>query len=68
MTSGFPRSADNAGPGLVVRWQDSDLSRLPKGLVDNLASGTYHEAAVGSCEPKGVESTFTVYRVAALLY
>jgi uncharacterized protein YkwD len=68
MTSGFPNSAGGAEPGLVVRWQDSDLSHLPKGLVDNLASGSYHEAAVGSCEPKGVEGTFTVYRIAVLLY
>ena len=72
MTNGFPGSGTGtqpaAEPGLVVRWQDSDLSHLPKGLVDNLASGTYHEAAVGSCDPKGVEGTFTMYRVAVLLY
>jgi hypothetical protein len=68
MTSGFPRSVDNAGPGLVIRWQDSNLSQLPKGLVDNLASGSYHEAAIGSCEPKGVEGTFTMYRITVLLY
>jgi uncharacterized protein YkwD len=68
MTSGFPRSVDSAGPGLVIRWQDSNLSQLPKGLADSLASGTYHEAAVGSCEPRGVEGTFTMYRIGVLLY
>jgi uncharacterized protein YkwD len=68
MTSGFPNSVADAGPSLVVRWQDSDLSRLPKGLVENLASGSYHQAAIGSCDPKGVGATFTVYRVAVLLY
>jgi hypothetical protein len=68
MTNGFPNSATGAEPGLVIRWQDSDLGHLPKALVDNLASGSYHEAAVGSCDPKGVGATFTVYRVAVLLY
>jgi hypothetical protein len=72
MTSGFPNSVAGtqpaAEPGLVVRWQQSDLSRLPKELADSLASGSYHEAAVGSCDPKGDDSTFTVYRFAVLLY
>ena len=67
MNNGFPRSGGDQ-PGFVMRWQDSDLSRLPKNLVERLRSGQYHEAAVGSCEPTGVDGTFTAYRIAVLLY
>lgn len=68
MSTGVPRSVDGAQPGFIMRWQDSDLSRLPKTLADHLASGQYHHAAVGSCEPSGIDGTFTAYRVAVLLY
>ena len=66
--SGMPRSATGTQPSFVMRWQDSDLSHLPKSLVDRLTSGHYHQAAVGSCEPTGVDGTFTAYRIAVLLY
>jgi len=68
MDSGMPRSAAGMQPTFVMRWQDSDISHLPKPLVDQLASGRYHEAAVGSCEPSGSAGAFTAYRVAVLLY
>jgi uncharacterized protein YkwD len=66
--NGMPRSSAGAQPVFVMRWQDSDLGHLPKSLVDRLASGQYHQAAVGSCEPTGVDGTFTAYRIAVLLY
>jgi hypothetical protein len=53
---------------LILRWQDSEMNHLPKSLADQLASGKYREAAVGSCEPSGAGGTFTAYRVAVLLY
>lgn len=65
---GFPRVANGAQPTFVMRWQDSELSHLPQNLADQLASGRYREAAVGSCQPKGEAGTFTAYRVAVLLY
>lgn len=66
---GLPRSATgSAEPSFVMRWQDSDLSRLPNKLIDELATGRYREAAVGSCPAKGDNGTFTAYRVAVLLY
>jgi hypothetical protein len=66
---GLPPAAQGAAvPGFVVRWQDSDLSHLPKNLADQLASGRYHNAAVGSCQPTGDAETFTSYRIAVLLY
>lgn len=67
MNNGIPRSGGDQ-PSFVMRWQDSDLSRLPKQLQERLASRQYREAAVGSCEPIGVDGTFTAYRMAVLLY
>lgn len=68
MESGVPRTNGGILPAFVMRWQDSDLSHLPKTLTDQLASGHYRDAAVGSCEPNGDAGTFTAYRIAVLLY
>lgn len=65
---GMPRTANGSKPLFIMRWQDSDLTRLPQALVDKLASGNYRQAAVGSCAAQGQEGTFTAYRVAVLLY
>jgi hypothetical protein len=37
-------------------------------LVERLATGKYHQAAVGSCSPQSQEGAFTAYRMAVLLY
>jgi hypothetical protein len=66
--SGLPRFTGVAEPSFVMRWQDSDLSRLPRNLTDQLATRQYRQAAVGSCQPNGDAGTFTAYRVAVLLY
>jgi hypothetical protein len=68
MNSGIPHSADGSQPGFIMRWQDSEMNVLPSALTGRLASGQYHQAAVGSCSPAGVDGTFTAYRVAVLLY
>lgn len=68
MQNGVPRSAGSKQPLFVMRWQDSDLSHLPKELARELATGRYREASVGSCDPSGVDGTFTAYRLAVLLY
>jgi hypothetical protein len=65
---GFPRVESGAQPSFVMRWQDSDLSHLPENLVRQLASKSFHDAAVGSCPPSGEAGTFTAYRIAVLLY
>lgn len=65
--SGAPRTT-GVQPSFVMRWQDSDINHLPKALTDQLATGHYRNAAVGSCDPEGDEGTFTAYRVAVLLY
>lgn len=68
MESGAPRTNGGVPPNFVMRWQDSDVSHLPKALTDQLASGHYRDAAVGSCDPEGDSGTFTAYRIAVLLY
>jgi len=64
---GLPVSLDNRRPEFIMRWQDAELSHLPEALVDRIATGKYHEAAVGSCPSQSAANTFTVYRVAVLL-
>lgn len=61
-------SAGGSAPGFIMRWQGTDLSRLPQPLEQQLASGHYHKAAVGACDPGNPEQGFTTYRVAVLLY
>jgi hypothetical protein len=68
MDDGMPPTAGGAMPRFVMRWQAGDLDQLPKALVDRLASGNYHRAAVGSCPAQISEGSFTAYRVAVLLY
>jgi uncharacterized protein YkwD len=65
---GLPSLAGTSSPEFVMRWQDANLDQLPPRLIENLDSGRYRHAAVGSCPPRGAEGTFTVYRVAVLLY
>ena len=64
---GLPASLDNRHPEFIMRWQDTELSELPSALLDQIATGKYREAEVGSCSSKSAESSFTVYRVAVLL-
>ncbi len=68
MDSGMPRSAGTTQPGFIMRWESSDVDHLPRPLVDHLASRQFREAAVGSCDAHGDNGTFTIYRVAVLLY
>lgn len=68
MDSGMPHAAGGATPGFVMRWQDADLSQLPKPLLDRMASGRYRSAEVGSCPARGTNGSFTAFRIAVLLY
>lgn len=65
---GLPSLAGTNTPEFVMRWQDANLDKLPPQLLENLASGRYRQAEVGSCPPRNKEGAFTVYRVAVLLY
>jgi uncharacterized protein YkwD len=65
------RGSPNTGgpmPRFVMRWQNSDLSQLPQALVSQLSTGSYRQAAVGSCPAHDTEGSFTAYRLAVLLY
>jgi len=63
MTTGF---AGARKPTFVMRFTSSSLIQLPGELKTRLASGKYHQAAVGACYVK--ESSFTSYNFAVLLY
>ncbi|HME58584.1 MAG TPA: CAP domain-containing protein [Terracidiphilus sp.] len=63
-----PRPASGPRPHFAMYWEDAQLTQLPKDLADALASGKYHQAAVGSCSAQGDEGSFTAYRIAVLLY
>jgi hypothetical protein len=51
----------------VVRFETSDLSQLPRGVVQEIRSKDLTRAAVGACAPPTGED-FTTYRVAILFY
>lgn len=65
---GLPGTLAGPPPGLVIRWQDSNLNHLPQSLADRVARGDFRQAAVGSCPARDAEGSFTAYRVAVLLY
>ncbi len=68
MANGMPKSDGTSQPTFIMRWEGSDMTHLPKQLVDRLASRQFQQAAVGSCQGRGDDGTFTSYRVAVLLY
>jgi len=61
-------SAGGSRPRFIMRWEGSDLSRLPDVLVSKLRSGQYRSAAVGVCDSGRPGQGFTTYKVAVLLY
>jgi hypothetical protein len=64
MASGF---AGARTPWFVMRFTSDSLSHLPGELTSRVASGKYHQAAVGACST-GRKSDFTSYNFAVLLY
>lgn len=61
-------SAGGPRPRFIMRWEGSDLNRLPDVLIDKLRSGQFRSAAVGVCGGARPGQGFTTYRVAVLLY
>jgi hypothetical protein len=59
-------SAGGPRPMFIMRWEGSDLGRLPDQLQERLDTGKYHKAAVGACG--GSQAGFSGYHVAVLLY
>ena len=64
MDSGY---AGSRKPWFVMRFTSGDLSHLPQILTDKLATGRYHQAAVGACPATGTQN-FSAYNIAVLLY
>jgi uncharacterized protein YkwD len=64
MSTGFSGSRT---PGFVMRFTSSNLTQLPTQLKSLLASGRYHQAAVGACVGNSTGS-FASYNIAVLLY
>ena len=54
-------------PAIVLRYEVSDLTRLPEDIEQKVASGRYHSAAVGACDSGG-SADFARFRVAILLF
>lgn len=54
-------------PHFLMRWTASGLTALPNQLTDRLSTGHYHEAEIGSCQPRNSQG-FTAYQLAVLLY
>jgi uncharacterized protein YkwD len=63
MSSGW---AGEVQPWFVMRFTSASLDQIPGELVNRMASGRYHQAAVGACP--GGQKPFTSYNFAVLLY
>jgi hypothetical protein len=61
-------SAGGSKPRFIMRWEGSDLSRLPDVLVSKLHTGQYRSATVGVCKGAQPGQGFTTYQIAVLLY
>jgi Cysteine-rich secretory protein family len=59
-------SAGGPKPWFIMRWEGTDLSRLPDELEQRISTGKYHKAAVGACGNPG--QGFTTYKIAVMLY
>jgi uncharacterized protein YkwD len=64
MSTGY---AGTRRPWFVMRFTSDSLSTLPAELTRHIASGKYHEAAVGACAATD-SGAFTSYNFAVLLY
>jgi hypothetical protein len=51
----------------MVRFEVTDLNKLPEGLEKKIRSGPYSRAAVGACRANG-PAGFTRYRIAVLFF
>ena len=59
----------NAGhPKMVIQWDGPNPTELPDVLLQQIASGRYTTAQVGSCHSNQANQQFTLYHVAVLLY
>jgi hypothetical protein len=55
-------------PNFIMRWEGSDLNRLPDVLEEKINTGRYRTAAVGACSSGNRGGGFTTYRMAVMLF
>ena len=55
-------------PNFIMRWEGSDLNRLPDVLEEKISTGRYRTAAVGACRSNNQGGGFTTYRLAVMLF
>ncbi len=65
MEHGAPASIH---PKFIMRWQGSDLSRLPEVLEQQISTGRFRTAAVGACDTGNGQPGFTTYKLAVMLF
>jgi hypothetical protein len=61
-------SAGGTKPWFIMRWEGTDLGRLPDVLEQKISTGKYHKAAVGACSSGNAGQGFTTYKIAVMLY
>jgi hypothetical protein len=61
-------SAGGVRPKFIMRWQGSDLSRLPDVLEEQIHTRRFRTAAVGACDTGNGAPGFTTYRLAVMLF
>jgi hypothetical protein len=61
-------SAGAVRPKFIMRWEGSDLSRLPDVLEQQISTGRFRTATVGACDTGNGQPGFTTYRLAVLLF
>ena len=61
-------AAGGSKPRFIMRWEGTDLSRLPDVLEQKIATGQYHKAAVGACTSGNPGQGFTTYKIAVMLF
>ncbi len=66
-TCDMDRGWSGQRPLSVVRYETTDLSRLPGDVEQRLQTGKFRTAAVGACDA-GSSAGFTRFRIAILLY
>ena len=59
-------SAGGPKPMFIMRWQGTDLGRLPDVLEEKIQTGKYHTASVGACSTG--QQPFAGYKAAVLLF
>lgn len=55
-------------PNFIMRWESSELNRLPDVLEQKIRTGKYRIAAVGACHSGNQSGGFTTYRLAVMLF